>query len=485
MTPRSGITVENQQIKPRVLVASANHGTKNRRFLDRLLEEYRSMRGFDVDIVVHSNIPKELGPDIEVIVGLPSEDPWSLPFAHKQLFAERREDYDLFIYTEDDTLLTERKIAAFVEATQVLPQDCIAGFMRFEVDPQGRKFCSSIHSHYHWDVHSVVRHGDSLFAYYTNEHAGCFILTRDQLIRAMASGGFLLPPERRGYGMPETAATDPYTQCGMRKLICISHFDDFCLHHMANAYLGELGLDTELVRLELAKLASFVTPGVEPPVRTLFEPFPLRDGDRRNKAYYEHRRDDVLNAIPADMRRILSVGCGCGTTEAELVKCGIAVAAVPLDPVIATSAAVKGIEILPADFRLAAETLEERRFDCILMLDILQQLHDPVAVIRKYREFLDEQGVLLVSVPNWNYCGILRKRLSKGGREAFECRTSGHKPGVHKTTAGSVTKWLREAGLQRIRRRGMPQERYRRWSRATLGMADDLLCEKILLLAGR
>ena len=476
---------QGQAAKPRVLVAIANHGTKNRHFLDRLLVEYRAMGKYALDIVVHSNVPKDLGPDIEVRVGLPSADPWSLPFAHKQLFAERSENYDLFIYTEDDTLLTERNIDAFVEETRVLPGNCIAGFMRYEVDPEGRKYYSSMHSHYHWDMRSVVRHGSSLFAYYTNEHAACFILTRNQLEKAIASGGFLLPPEKRRYGMPETAATDPYTQCGMKKLVCISRFDDFCLPHLPNIYCGKLGLDAGLAGLEIEKLASLAVAGAEPPAGPLFEAHPLRDGDGRNKPYYERRRDDVLTAIPADVRRVLSVGCGCCTTEAELVRRGLEVAAIPMDPVIGTSGEAKGLEMLPSDFHLAAEQLQGRRFDCILMLDILQQLPDPVAIVRRYREFLRDDGVLLVSVPNWNYHGTLRQRLSAEGRKSMECRTARGRAGVHRTSGSRVAGWLRRGGFRRISYGGMPGARLEALSKFTFGLVNGLLCRKLLLLARR
>jgi len=470
---------------PRVLVAIANHGTRNRRFLDRLLDAYRSMRRYDIDLVVHSNIPKDLGPDIEVIVGLPSPDPWSLPFAHKQLFSDRRDDYDLFIYTEDDTLLEQRNIDAFVEETSLLPDDCIAGFMRYEVDEDGRRYYSSMHSHFHWDIWSVVRHGDSVFARYTNDHAACFILTRDQLKRAIGSGGFLLPPVRRRYGMPETAATDPYGWCGMKKLVCISRFDDFCLHHLPNVYCGKLGLAEDMARLEIARLMSYAAEGAEMPVGPLFHTYPLRDSDPWNKPYHGHLRQDVLQAVPDAARTVLSVGCGNAINEIELLGRGMDVTGVPMDPVIATMGEAQGVKMLPADFDLAATRLGGRRFDCILMLDILQQLDDPVAVIEKFREFIGENGVLLVSVPNWNYCGILRKRLGKPGREALECRATGHKPGVHKTTTRQVVKWLRAAGLRNIRRRGLPQTRYQRLSRTTMGLADGLLCEKLILLAGR
>ena len=81
-------------------------------------------------ITVLSNVPKELGPNVEVAVGLPTKDPWSLPFGHKKIFSERIEDYDLFIYSEDDVLVTWKNIQTFLHLTKMLPKNDICGFLR-------------------------------------------------------------------------------------------------------------------------------------------------------------------------------------------------------------------------------------------------------------------------------------------------------------------------------------------------------------------
>lgn len=470
---------------PKVLVAIANHGTKNRHFLDQLLAEYRSMERYDVDLVVLSNIPKDLGPDVEVKVGIPIADPWSLPFGYKELFAERAAAYDLFIYTEDDTLITERNIEAFVEETRILPEEFIAGFMRYEVSPDGRKFYSSMHSHYHWDPNSVIRFGESFFAYYTNEHAACFMLTRGHLQKAIDSGGFMLPPRQGRYDMLVTAATDPYTSCGMRKLICISRIDDFCLHHLPNVYCGKLGLDLELGKLEIERLVSFAEGGSAFPRGPLFDPYPLRDGDRWNKKYYEGRRDDVLKLVPRDARRVLSVGCGCGTTEEALVDLGIEVVGIPLDSIICSSAGTKGIAMLSPDFGLAAKELEGQQFDCILILDILQQLRDPIAILSRYCGFLRDGGTVLVSVPNWNYHGTLRQRLTSRGKLSLECRLSSQRVGVHRTTKACVTMWLHQSGLRRIGHAEVEGPCLRRISKWTFGLADGVICRNLVMSARR
>src|SRR5687768_12101494 len=100
----------------KILVAIANYGTKNDRYLSRVLSEYRSMP-YDLNLVALSNLKKDLGADVEVVVGVPQKNPWSMPFSHRRIFAERQDAYDLFLYSEDDMLVTERNIAAFMQAT--------------------------------------------------------------------------------------------------------------------------------------------------------------------------------------------------------------------------------------------------------------------------------------------------------------------------------------------------------------------------------
>src|SRR6516162_5834322 len=94
--------------RPRVLVAIANYGTSNDPYLARLVQEYKAMP-FDLHIVILSNLKKQRE-GTENLVGLPTKNPWSLPFAHKKVFAERIHQYDLFVYSEDDILITEHNL---------------------------------------------------------------------------------------------------------------------------------------------------------------------------------------------------------------------------------------------------------------------------------------------------------------------------------------------------------------------------------------
>ena len=162
---------------------------------------------------------------------------------HKKVFADRADQYDLFIYSEDDILVTEDNLRAFLDACSVLEDNEIAGFFRVEKGSGGNVNYPDVHANFHWVPNSVRSRGKYTFAAFTNEHAACYVLTQNQLRKALNSGGFLVGPHEWKYDLLCTAATDPYTQCGFQKLIPISHFDDFTVEHLSNKYVGKVGIN--------------------------------------------------------------------------------------------------------------------------------------------------------------------------------------------------------------------------------------------------
>jgi len=463
-----------------ILVAIANYGNKNRDFLETVIKEYRSMP-HQVDIVVFSNIPKDLGPGIEVIVGLPSPNPWSLPFAHKRVFAERANDYDLFIYTEDDTLVTEQNIRAFLEVTRVLPENEIAGFMRYEVEPAGRKYYSTVHSHFHWLPESVRTIGEYAFARFTNDHSACYVLTQKQLRMAIDSGGYLVGPHDKRYDLLVTAATDPYTQCGLTKVICISHFQDFVVHHLPDIYIGKLGVESAEFHRQIATLLKNVNNGNS---RSCF--FPVETGFKQakwSKSYYERCRDDVVAIIPGDAKDLLSVGCGWGATEEALVRKGHRVAAVPLDPVIGACAEAKGVEVVSSDFEEAYETLARRRFDGIIFTEVLQHLRDPEQVLSRFAQLLTENGIVIISAPNFNSIRMRKDLLSDG---IPACALNSYdRTALHLTTKRMVGKWLGRCGMNVDHARYGFEGRSRKVARLTMGLLNGLLAESLVVVGSK
>ena len=114
----------------RVLVGIASYGEKNLPYLRKIIAIYQALP-YELDIVVFSEAPKDLDSRIKLVVGLPSSNSWSLPFAHKSYFAESIDRYDLFIYTEDDVDIDAANIEAFLRVAPKLEPNEVAGYLRY------------------------------------------------------------------------------------------------------------------------------------------------------------------------------------------------------------------------------------------------------------------------------------------------------------------------------------------------------------------
>jgi 2-polyprenyl-3-methyl-5-hydroxy-6-metoxy-1,4-benzoquinol methylase len=459
----------------RILVAIASHGRNNDPYLEQLIAEYQSMP-HDVHIVVLSNLSKPVPEGVELIVGVPTANPWSLPFAHRPVFARRAQDFDLFIYSEDDTLITQAHVAAFCDVTAKLHDDEIAGFLRSEEGADGSLYYSSIHSQYHWDSASVRTRGGDTFAFFTNEHGACYMLTRAQLARAIASGGFLVEPHEGKYDMLVSAATDAYTQCGFRKLMCVSRLREFTCKHLTNKYVGRTGLREEEVRLQVEALLSIASSPSPPPP-------PLRvetrlATDRWAKSYYEPPRRDIVALIPPQARRVLSVGCGWGATERLLVERGIEVTAVPLDCVIGHAAKSRGVRLC-----YDVDSLENETFDAVLIVGMLHLFDDPQAVLRRYRRLLVPGGCITLSYPNFDHAAVTWRSVM--GRNPWKQGTSATERGLQLTNRSSVRRWLAAAELRVADEFDVFEDKWARVNGRSFGLLPGLWAEERVVRAVR
>lgn len=404
-------TVSNlQPVKNRIrfLVVIASFGNKNLDYLKRIIHAYQGMDGH-FEIMVVSNVPKDLGPKIKVIVGLPAPNPWSLPFAHKAVFASNLDHYDFFVYTEDDIWVTERNIKAFLEITPRLANDEIAGFMRFEVAPDGTQTFPEVHGAFHWKPESVRQNDGMTFAEFTNVHAGFYMLTQRQLRQVISSGNFCVAPYEEQYGLPETAATDPYTRCGFRKVICISRLDDFLIHHMPNRYVGQLGIPLSSMREQIGTLEQ-IGSGLHPASTLCPVESKLQHG-KWSKCYDELPLTKVLELVPDEAKTVLSVGVGFGAGETKLVQQGKSVTALPLDSVAASHIAQLGMEVINGSLKECFNQLGCRRFDCVMVTNLLHLQNDPETFIQQCSDFVKTSGVLVLSGPNLQSISIWVKRL--------------------------------------------------------------------------
>jgi 2-polyprenyl-3-methyl-5-hydroxy-6-metoxy-1,4-benzoquinol methylase len=461
--------------KMRILVAIASYGTRNDRFLAEVIRRYRAMP-YKIDLVVLSNIPKNVGPDVEVLVGLPAKDPWSLPFGHKKLFADKLNDYDLFIYSEDDTPLSERNIESFLRVSEILPEDEITGFVRSENGPNGTQHFCDVFGPFHWDLTSVKKRAGYSFAFFTNEHSACYALTQKQLRKALASGGFLVAPHAEKYDLLVTAATDPYTQCGFRKMLCISHLQDFTVPHLPDKYIGIYGVESKYFLRQVEILKSLN--GKNGATRALFTPETKLKALGYSKDLYEPAREDIARLIPENAKSVLSLGCGQGQMEAWLAKQGFHVTAVPIDAVISAGLESSGVEVIHADFENARKVLQNRKFDFLLCSYVLHLVPEPGKVLALFSDLLAPGGLAVTLVPNVSRSATTRRKYR--GTVPFSELGDYNRTGVQLTSPSILRTWYRQSGLRVDKVTGKLSPRGQKISRLSLGVTDSLLATEFV-----
>ncbi len=109
----------------------------------------------------------------------------------------------------------------------------------------------------------------------------------------------------------------------------------------------------------------------------------------------------LLRAVPGERLRVLDVGGGAGWQLATVRDADPRVAftqVVDIDPGAEAQAQRNG----HAYFRGRIEDFEtDERFEAVLVLNLIEHVQDPIALLRKLRGLLAPGGVVLVKTPNY------------------------------------------------------------------------------------
>jgi 2-polyprenyl-3-methyl-5-hydroxy-6-metoxy-1,4-benzoquinol methylase len=112
----------------------------------------------------------------------------------------------------------------------------------------------------------------------------------------------------------------------------------------------------------------------------------------------------------------LDVGCGRGLFAAFLAEQGLMVDATDISPQAVELTAQRGIHAQLLDLE---EEAPLGAYDLIFCLEVLQQVRDPEAVLRRLLSALADEGEIVVSVPNefhlWRRLQVLLGAADFGG----------------------------------------------------------------------
>lgn len=192
----------------RLKVAISNYGNSQVEYLNQVVAEYSMFTKYKVDLTVYSTVPVD--PPHRMVcssVGL------GLPFSCRDDMAKEISQHDLFLYAENDMLITEDNIDAFLIHQGTLSSGQISGFYRYEIN-NGVRLLLDLNPFWGKIVTEVFERDFRV----ENQHQGSWLLTRSQLQHCIDSGEFLVPPRRGPYGILEQGASDPYTNCGLKKV---------------------------------------------------------------------------------------------------------------------------------------------------------------------------------------------------------------------------------------------------------------------------
>lgn len=179
---------------------------------------------------------------------------------------------------------------------------------------------------------------------------------------------------------------------------------------------------------------------------------PVPQPDEEAHSYAVEERNLALCRMIGRPRRVLDVGCGIGGNGAFARGRGAIVTGLERSPSAKRLAATRLHEVLDADIESdasVAQTLGSRTFDLHLLGDVLEHTREPLEVLRRLLAHLDDEGHVIVSLPNVAAWPI-RVELARGH---FRYADSGILDRTHLRffTRDSAARLLEDAGLEVMR----------------------------------
>jgi 2-polyprenyl-3-methyl-5-hydroxy-6-metoxy-1,4-benzoquinol methylase len=400
------------------------------RFLDqhnRRIDESEDRHRATVDIVIcttgslHLLDQVSLSPDLYRREATRA-DPMNVPFECQRVLAEGLGSYDYYCYVEDDIVCSDPLLFAKLSSfTAVYGPGCLLQPNRFELTstPVPSKVyidgpCGDSAAPFQ-DVSDrpeltmpaladVVR-----FVRPANPNAGCYFLNAEQM-EVWAARPDFLERDASFVGPIESAAS-------------LGIMRTFSIYKPSWENAGYLEVEHRDARWWWFGVANNGEPAPLDKVmsKQRVAPTPPSPASRyaREIQASELASDEnahVLAVLSVPPRsRVLDVGAADGSVARALVDRGCTVWGIEADEVAAARAKQVCEDLVVGDVELLdlEKTFRGQSFDVILLLDVLEHLKDPTAVLRRVGRLLTPQGQVIASIPNVAH-GAVRLQLLNG-----------------------------------------------------------------------
>jgi len=193
-------------------------------------------------------------------------------------------------------------------------------------------------------------------------------------------------------------------------------------------------------------------------------------------------RHSLFEHVPKTAKCVLSVGCANGITEAELVKQGMKVVGVEINPEAAEIARQRGLIILEGDASEIDVSVAGELYDCIIYGDVLEHLPDPLSVLQRHVTSLKKNGTVIVFVPNFRHYSVFWQLFVRGHIKYVDAGIL-DRTHLRITTRKMVLEWLELAGVRlSIFKYCISGRRNRLVSTVLLGMFREFMATQIVVV---
>lgn len=180
--------------------------------------------------------------------------------------------------------------------------------------------------------------------------------------------------------------------------------------------------------------------------------------DAKPLQYYGYDREEMLKYLPANMHKILEVGCGEGLFGFLCKqKMGAEFWGIELIEDAAVKAKDKLDKVLIGNIELDELYIPDNYFDCIVFNDVLEHLQYPWIVLDKIKRYLKPGGYAVASIPNMRYYEIVKGLLF---RKEWEYEDAGIMDKTHLRffTIKSIRKMFERSGYSVLSLEGIRHE---------------------------
>jgi cyclopropane fatty-acyl-phospholipid synthase-like methyltransferase len=136
--------------------------------------------------------------------------------------------------------------------------------------------------------------------------------------------------------------------------------------------------------------------------------------DTKSEQYYSGIRYDYLEELKLErVNSILEIGCGNGSTGEYALNHGICLEyfGIELSEDAANIAKRKLTQVLVGNIEFMDLPWKKKKFDAIIMSEVLEHLVDPWNLIRRIKKWMNQDAIVLASSPNIANHKIIRKLI--------------------------------------------------------------------------